>query len=151
VALQWPVGWLADKVNERVLIFCCVGGAGLCLALLPLAVADIALRLPLCFVGGGLTMSLSTLGLVAVGRTYSGGLLAVMSTWFSVLYEVGATIGPVIAGMAMVRLGADGLPLTLALACAIVCILFLIGADRVRAITAPNGAAADGARLRPAP
>ena len=62
-------------------------------------------------------MSLSTLGLVAVGRTYSGGLLAVMSTWFSVLYEVGATVGPVIAGMAMVRLGADGLPLTLALAC----------------------------------
>ncbi len=151
VAFQWPVGWLADKVSERVLIFCCVGGGGLCLALLPLAVADIALRLPLCFVAGGLTMSLSTLGLVAVGRTYSGGLLAVMSTWFSVLYEVGATVGPVFAGMAMVRLGADGLPLTLALACAIVCILFLIGADRMRTIAAPNGAAADGARLRPAP
>src|SRR5262249_22279349 len=54
VVFQWPVGWLADKVNERVLISCCIGGAGLCLALLPLAIADIALRLPLCFVAGGL-------------------------------------------------------------------------------------------------
>ena len=76
-----------------------------------------------------------------------------MSTWFSVLYEVGATVGPVIACVigAMVRLGADGLPLTLALACAIVCILFLIGVDRMRAIAAPNGTAADSAGLRPAP
>jgi MFS family permease len=146
VAFQWPVGWLADKVNERVLIFCCIGGAGLCLALLPLAVADIALRLPLCFVAGGLFMSVSTLGLVAVGRTYSGGLLAVMSTWFSVLYEVGGTVGPVIAGMAMVRLGANGLPLTLALAGGIVLILLLIGADRTR-----TSAAAVAPHLHPAP
>jgi predicted MFS family arabinose efflux permease len=145
VAFQWPVGWLADKISERLLIFC-IGGAGLCLALVPLAVADIALRLPLCFVAGGLIMSVSTLGLVAVGRTYSGGLLAVMSTWFSVLYEVGATIGPVIAGMAMVRLGANGLPLTLALAGGIVLILLLIGADRTR-----TSAAAAAPRLHPAP
>jgi MFS family permease len=146
VAFQWPVGWLADKVSERVLIFCCIGAAGLCLSLLPLAAGHIALRLPLCFVVGGVVMSISTLGLVAVGRTCSGGQLAVMSTWFSVLYEVGATVGPVIAGMAMVRLGADGLPLTLALACAIACILFLIGADRARTM-----AAADRAGLHPAP
>jgi MFS family permease len=132
VAFQWPVGWLADTVSERALAFACIAGAGLCLLLLPAAAADPVLRLPLCFVAGGLVMSISTLGFVVVGRTYGGVMLAVMSTWFSVLYEVGATAGPVIAGAAMVRWGPDALPLTLALAALAVCILFIVGACRVR-------------------
>jgi MFS family permease len=145
VAFQWPVGWLADKVGERALAFACIGGAGLCLALLPLAAAEASWRLPLCFVAGGMVMSISTLGFVVVGRTFAGGLLAVMSTWFSVLYEVGATVGPVLAGAAMVRWGADGLPLTLACASGIVCVLFLVAAGRARPI--PAGSA--GLRLAP--
>lgn len=140
VAFQWPVGWLADKVSERALAFACIGGAGLCLVLLPMAAADPVLRLPLCFVAGGLVMSVSTLGFVVVGRTFAGGMLAIMSTWFSVLYEVGATVGPVVAGAAMVRWGPDGLPLTLALASVAVCTLFMLGAGRARRV-AVTGAA----------
>jgi MFS family permease len=132
VAFQWPVGWLADTVSERVLAFACIAGAALCLLLLPTAAADSVLRLPLCFVAGGLVMSISTLGFVVVGRTYGGVMLAVMSTWFSVLYEVGATVGPVVAGAAMVRWGPDALPLTLALAGLAVCTLFMVGAGRSR-------------------
>ena len=141
VAFQWPVGWLADKVSERALGFACIGGAGLCLVLLPFAVADPALRLPLCFVAGGFVMSVSTLGFVVVGRTFGGAMLAIMSTWFSVLYEVGATVGPVIAGAAMVRWGPDALPLTLTLAAAIVCLIFTLGAGRTRRTVAGASAA----------
>jgi MFS family permease len=132
IAFQWPVGWLADRVSERALAFAAVGGAALCLLLLPMAAADPVLRLPLCFVTGGLAMSISTLGLVVVGRSFAGGMLAIMSTWFSVLYEVGCTVGPVVAGAAMVRWGADALPLTLALACLVVCTVFMIAVGRTQ-------------------
>jgi predicted MFS family arabinose efflux permease len=141
VAFQWPVGWLADKVSERALAVACIGGAGFCLALLPVAAAEETLRLPLCFVAGGLVMSISTLGFVVVGRTFAGSMLALMSTWFSVLYEVGATVGPVVAGATMVRWGPDSLPLTLAVAAAAVCTLFMIGAGRTHRVAGAVGPA----------
>jgi len=144
VAFQWPVGWLADRMNERRLALGCIAGAGLCMLAMLWVAGDAGLRLSLCFVAGGLIMSISTLGLVIVGRTFAGGTLAVVSTWFSVLYEVGATVGPVVAGAVMVRSGAHGLPLTVALASLIVCVLFLVGAGRAPKIAA-------GAQLRPAP
>jgi len=65
-----------------------------------------------------------------------------MSTWFSMLYEVGATVGPTVAGAAMVRWGANGLPLTLTVA-SVVCALFMIGAGRTeRTADADNRLAA---------
>jgi MFS family permease len=146
VAFQAPIGWLADRMNERTLAFGCIAGVGLCMLALPVAAADAALRLPLCFVAGGLVMSISTLGLVIVGRSFSGGLLAVVSTWFSVLYEVGTTIGPVVAGTMMVHAGAHGLPLTLALASGLGCVLFLVGAGR-----APKIVVRRDVPLQPAP
>jgi len=146
VVFQGPVGWLADRMNERILAFGCIAGVGLCMLALPVVAADVALRLPLCFVAGGLAMSISTLGLVIVGRSFSGGRLAVVCTWFSVLYEVGTTIGPALAGAMMVRAGAHGLPLTLALASGLGCVLFLVGAGRV-----PKVVAGHGVPLQPAP
>jgi len=146
VAFQGPIGWLADRMNERTLALGCIVGAGLCMVALPAAAADAALRLPLCFLAGGLAMSISTLGLVIVGRSFSGGLLAIVCTWFSVLYEVGTTIGPVVAGAMMVQAGAHALPLTMALASGVGCILFLVGAGR-----APRLSAGRGAQLHPMP
>ena len=141
VLFQWPIGWLADRVNERMLAFICILSAAALTALLPVAVHDPSVRLPLCFAAGGLVMSVSTLGLTMCGRTFRGGSLAVMSTWFSVCYEVGCTIGPVVAGTAMVRWGPDGLPLTTVLAGLLVCLLLVICAARMRAPAASRGAA----------
>ncbi len=132
ILFQWPVGWLADKVNERAMTFGCVAGIGLLMALLPVVVHEPVLRLPLCFLAGGCVMSVSTLGLTMVGRAFAGRQLAVMSPWFSVFYEVGCTIGPVAAGNAMVQWGPHGLPMTLVLAGAAVSLLFLIGGARLR-------------------
>ena len=146
VVFQGPVGWLADRMNERSLALGCIAGVGLCMLALPAAAAEVALRLPLCFVAGGLAMSISTLGLVIVGRSFSGSRLAVVCTWFSVLYEVGTTIGPALAGAMMVRAGAHGLPMTLALASGLGCVLFLVGAGRV-----PRVATGHGVPLQPAP
>ena len=126
VAFQWPIGWLADNASERFLSFACIAGAGLCLVLLPLAVTDVNLRLVLSFMIGGLIMSVSTLGLVMIGRIFCGGLLTIMSTWFSVLYEVGATVGPAVGGITMVHWGANGLPLMLAIFCGAACIAIIV-------------------------
>jgi MFS family permease len=128
ILFQWPVGWLADRSSERTLALVCIAGAAGLLALLPIAVHDPALRLPLCFVAGGLVMSISPLGLTMVGRAFVGTRLTVMSTWFSIIYEVGCTIGPVAAGTAMVQWGPHGLPLTLVAAGLVVCAVLLAGA-----------------------
>jgi MFS family permease len=136
VTFQWPIGWLADKVDERALALGCIAGAGALLALLPIVIDETVFRLSLCFTAGGLVMSISTLGLTMVGRTFPGRALAVMSTWVSIFYEVGCTIGPVVAGAAMVAWGPHGLPLTLVLACFLVCVLFFVSAMRTRALDA---------------
>lgn len=132
ILVQWPVGWLADRGGERALVLICIAGAAALLALLPVAVHDPALRLPLCFVAGGLVMSVSPLGLTMVGRAFSGTRLTVMSTWFSIFYEVGCTIGPVAAGAAMVQWGPHGLPLTLVSAGVIVCAVLIAGLFRTK-------------------
>jgi hypothetical protein len=56
-----------------------------------------------------------------------------MSTWFSIIYEVGCTIGPVAAGAAMVQWGPHGLPLTLVSAGVVVFAVLLAGLVRTKA------------------
>lgn len=132
ILFQWPIGWLADKVNERALCFGCIAGVGVLMALLPSVVHEPALRLPLCFLAGGCVMSVSTLGLTMVGRAFAGRQLAVISPWFSIFYEAGCTLGPVAAGTAMAQWGPDGLPMTLVVAGAVVSTLFLVSLSRWR-------------------
>lgn len=136
ILFQWPVGWLADKVNVRALTFGCVACIGVLMVLLPMVVHEPALRLPLCFVAGGCIMSVSTLGLTMVGRAFAGRQLAVMSPWFSIFYEAGCTAGPVVAGTAMTQWGPHGLPMTLAVAGAAICLLFIASMARRRAVRA---------------
>ena len=101
VALQFPLGWLADRVDRRGLL----GQGALVGALLPLLILA-ALGNPwlvwlLLFLLGGTALGYYTIGLAHLGARFAPGELAVANAAFMVLYESGSTGGPVLAGAAM--------------------------------------------------
>lgn len=119
ILFQLPLGWLADRwPRPRVLLGCAV----LCLvglALWPLVMADRSLAWPLLVVLGGALGGFYTLSITLLGARFRGTDLAVANTAFVMMYQLGAIGGPALAGIAMSGLGAQGLPLVMALAIAL--------------------------------
>jgi len=98
VLSQIPIGYLADKVNRRLLL---VGSAtvGVVGALLmPLVSDSLPLLLAVLFVTGGIVAGLYTIGLTHLGARYQGGDLASANAAFVMMYAVGMLIGPVSLG-----------------------------------------------------
>lgn len=116
IALQWPIGWLADHFDRRrVLLLCTVAGlAGA--ATLPLFAGSLLLYAALFFWGGCL-MGLYTVGLALLGERFHGPDLASANAVFATAYGAGALVGPPLVGLAMDLVPRHGLPLALGLAC----------------------------------
>lgn len=94
VALQIPLGLLADRVDKRRLLLAC-GLVGLVGALLmPAASGSFAALLAVVFVWGGVTAGLYTVGLTLLGASYSGANLAAANATFVMLYALGMMVGP---------------------------------------------------------
>lgn len=115
ILLQYPVGWLADRLPRRPVLGGCALLATAAMAGLPLAITFDALLWPTLLLLGGVTGAIYTLALVLVGQSFRGMELALANTAFVVVIQVGATIGPGYAGGAMNLFGPHGLPLALAL------------------------------------
>jgi MFS family permease len=101
VAWQFPLGWLADRMDRQRLL----GLAGLAGALVPLALLPAVpaswLVWPLMFLYGGIALGYYTVGLAHLGARFAPGELAVANAGFMVLYETGTTAGPALAGAGM--------------------------------------------------
>ncbi|MCF3935519.1 MFS transporter [Acuticoccus sp. M5D2P5] len=98
VLSQIPIGYLADRVNRRLLLIgsAAVGVVGA--ALIPFAAGNYALLLALLFITGGIVTGLYTIGLTQLGARYSGGDLASANAAFVMMYAFGMLIGPVSLG-----------------------------------------------------
>lgn len=108
-AMQFPIGWLADKLGrERVHL-----GAGcVVLALLPLLPAVVTtpwLCWPLLFVLGAAAGSVYTLSLVACGERFRGSALVTASSLVSASWSAASFGGPLVAGALMEQFGGDAL------------------------------------------
>ncbi len=115
-ALQYPIGWLADRLPRPRLIAATsllAAGLFLLLALLP-PTAPVALA-ALGLVGG-LVGSLYSLALGLLGERFRGLDLALANTAFVATIQAGAVLGPALAGGVMAAFGPTALPLGLALA-----------------------------------
>jgi len=113
VALQIPIGWLADRLNRRVVLFACAALATLCAALLPLIESQPwLLRIDL-FLFGGIAGGLYTVGLAMLGQRFQGPELAAANAACIMLYSFGMLAGPPLAGAAMDVLGPAGLAVAL--------------------------------------
>ena len=109
VILQWPIGWLADHADRRLVL----AGCTLASALLVLALAVI----PAQWVGtvgvvalwGGVSFAIYPVGLALLGQRFRGGDIARANTAFSMIYIVGGLVGRPLAGAAMDVFGDPGL------------------------------------------
>ena len=122
--LQYPIGWLADRMNRRLLAILVMTVMAVLFVLMPTALADPFYRWPFVVVLGGGLMGLYTLGLILLGARFRGVDLGAATTLFQVMWNTGMVAGPFAVGFAMTTAGAQALPWTL-VACYIVVIGFV--------------------------
>ncbi len=117
--LQFPIGWLADKV-DRVAVMVMLAAVFIALSLLlPWAMTS-ALAAPVtAFVLGGVMLGFYTLGLAIVGAEVKLSDLAAANAAFLIMYQLGAILGPVAAGVAMTASPVTGFIAT-------VCVLMIL-------------------------
>ncbi|MEQ8745708.1 MFS transporter [Pyruvatibacter sp.] len=126
VALQIPIGLLADKFDRRYVLAGCaaVGIAGP--LLIPFTAGQPMLLYPVLFVYGGVVVGLYTVGLALLGQRFRGADLAAANAAFVVMYSLGALVGPAAGGVAMDINNPNGLmvALTVIAACALIITLW---------------------------
>ncbi|KZD12513.1 MFS transporter [Oceanibaculum pacificum] len=135
LALQVPLGWLADRMNRRSLLVICTGAGVAGAVLLPAAIGTV-LVWPLLFVWGGVVMGVYTVGLCMLAQRFQGGLLAAGNTAFVMLYSLGSVAGPSLGGVGMDIWNPHGLLIVLVLAG--ICFI-LVALLRARRVTTPAG------------
>ena len=111
--MQYPIGWLADRMNRRVLALGLMVTMIVMFALMDPALADPFLRWPYAlFLGLGL-MGLYTLGLTLLGARFRDADLSAATTLFQLMWNTGVVVGPFAVGIAMDQTGPSGLPWTI--------------------------------------
>ena len=113
MALQYPIGWLADRVSNRA-IAAAIGTALLAgSAAFPWALPHTVIGMVFMFFYGGALGGLYTLSLVLLGRRFEGADLSAASAMLSVMFCIGAFIWPSLGGGAMDRFGGSAMPVVL--------------------------------------
>ncbi|MFA5955932.1 MFS transporter [Hyphomicrobium sp.] len=101
VVLQFPIGWLSDKMSRfRLMIACMIIFVMLALAL-PWALTGTSVAFVIAFLTGGVILGFYALGLAIIGERITAGNLPAVNAAFIITYQLGALVGPVCAGIAM--------------------------------------------------
>ncbi len=101
VALQFPLGWLSDKMSRFVLTISSIGIFILLALALPLALQNTIAAIVTAFLIGGVILGFYALGLATIGERDGEGDLAAVNAAYIVMYQCGALVGPIFAGIAM--------------------------------------------------
>ena len=114
ICTQWLIGRGVDRFGPVPMLIGCasVGLAGALAT--PFAAATLPSLYALLFFWGGVIVGVYTVGLSLLGDRFTGQLLPPANTGFVMGYNVGALIGPALAGFGMALFGPQGLPATLA-------------------------------------
>jgi len=123
VALQIPLGLVADRIDKRLILLVCglFGAFGMLFAYFVTG-SWFALVLVL-FVWGGASAGIYTVGLAHLASRFSGGDLAAANSAFVFCYALGMLVGPLSVGEAMDRMPSAGYPLIIGGAFALYCII----------------------------
>jgi len=114
VALQWPIGWLADHADRRAVLAGCTLASALLVLVLSQVPAQSLWVLLVIGLWGGLSFAIYPVGLALLGLRFGDGDMARANTAFSMLYIAGGLVGRPLAGAAMDAFGDPGLGWTLA-------------------------------------
>lgn len=130
VALQFPIGLLADRVGRRRVLGVCALASTIGPLLLPFALDRGALLWPLLFVWGGTLYAFYSQGVALLGEAFTPETLAGANTLFVMIYCVGGVIGPSAGGLAMALWPHRGLPTLLCGAALSLAVALVVGALR---------------------
>ena len=119
ILLQLPIGWLADRMDPRRLALGLAVLSAVSALVWPWMLGTHWLAYTLIFVWGGLFVGIYTVMLTMVGGKYSGADLVGIYAVMGLAWGGGALIGPSMAGFAMGVSSYYGLPIFVAIACAI--------------------------------
>jgi MFS family permease len=101
MALQYPIGWIADLFDRRMVLLGCALTGLVSAALIPLLIGNPWLLYPLLFIMGGVVVGLYTVGLILLGQRFRGHELAGANAAFIAMYGLGSLIGPGLSGAGM--------------------------------------------------
>ena len=132
LALQLPIGWLADHLDRRRILMLCAGVGVVGPLMLPFVLHIEVVLWPLLFLWGGAVVGLYTVGLTLLGQSFPAAHLARAVAVFVMFYTTGGVIGPVVAGGAMEVAGPSGLPFALAVVCAVLLAVVGLGTGSIR-------------------
>jgi MFS family permease len=113
VLLQFPIGWLCDRIAPRLVMAGCALVTALTLVLLP-SLLHSDLKWPLLILMGTTGYGVYTVSLVSLGSRFRGIELINGSASFAVVWGFGALLGSVSGGLSMLASGLHGLPFSLA-------------------------------------
>ncbi|WP_338896864.1 MFS transporter [Streptomyces sp. TG1A-60] len=114
MALQFPLGWLADRIGGRSALLLSLAAGTVGSLLLPLIMDSGGWMWPLVAIWGGIAFSGYPLVLSILGADLGGQNLLLANTAFAVVWGVGGVVGPPYAGAAMDLWGTDGMAWSLA-------------------------------------
>jgi len=126
VVLQWPIGWLADHADRRIVLAGCTLASTLLVVALPLVPAQSAGVIVVVMLWGGISFAIYPVGLALLGQRFRGGDMARANTAFSLIYILGGLVGRPLTGAAMDAFGDRGLGWTLAVFYIAACIAAVV-------------------------
>ena len=130
IALQVPLGLLAERFAARSVMIGCAAISAAGAAALPFII-DTAMIWPVLFVVGAVSYGIYTMALIELGARFSGQALVAGNAAFALMWGVGGLVGPPGAGGAMQLIGLQGLPFVLFALCAML-VLFALYRKRQR-------------------
>ena len=107
--MQFPLGFLADFVDKRLVLLGCGLAAFSGALVLPGLMTDPVWSWPVLFVWGGVMTGLYSVGIATLGDRFAPSDLIAANALYITLYSAGSILGPVLSGIAMDLAPPDGL------------------------------------------
>ncbi|RVD61720.1 MFS transporter [Mesorhizobium sp. M2D.F.Ca.ET.185.01.1.1] len=117
IAMQVPLGLLAERLTARLVRFGCVAVTILGCVLLP-ALIETPLIWVCVFVWGAVSYGIYTMSIIELGERFTGSALVAGNAAFSLMWGFGGILVPPLTGGVMDVVGAAGLPVALGAICA---------------------------------
>jgi MFS family permease len=132
VSMQYPIGWVADRIPRATVMTACAAAAAASAAVMPFTVAMPWLFAASVFIWGGVYYAIYMLALVRLGEQFSGMTLVAGNAAFAAMWGVGGIAGSSVVGGAMSVLGSIGFPLVFALTFGVIAVAIAVLAVRER-------------------
>lgn len=116
LALQIPLGWLADRVDRYALLLACAASGAVGAVVFGLAIHAGWLLWLVLFLWGGAFSGVYTIALVILGQRFRGAALSVGNAAFGFCWGLGGLLGPALSGPAMDLWDPHGLLVTISAA-----------------------------------